>query len=277
MKLTFPWLSDDYVSDWARTVQPGAGKDRGAMVLPEVGDEVLVAFEQGDIRRPYVLGGLYNGVDTPQAGGPIDDVDGGSGAINRRSLVSRRGHRIDLLDEDGRTEGITLATGDGKLQLTLDAIGTKVTVHSDGSVTDRGQERRHRRRGAAAKLELKGGDVSITATTGRHARRRHRRGEGATRLASATSRSARAPRGQGRMIRADQRSLVRSRKEDDDATSSPRRRPDRAPGRHRAARRADRAHRRMPAATVGTPHICSFPPPRCTRRRRSSRRAARRC
>ena len=42
VKLTFPWLSDTYVSDWARTVQPGAGKDRGAMVLPEVGDEVLV-------------------------------------------------------------------------------------------------------------------------------------------------------------------------------------------------------------------------------------------
>ena len=64
VKLTFPWLSDDYVSDWARTVQPGAGKDRGGTVLPEVGDEVLVAFEQGDFRRPYVLGGLYNGVDT---------------------------------------------------------------------------------------------------------------------------------------------------------------------------------------------------------------------
>jgi phage protein D len=64
VKLTFPWLSDTYVSDWARTVQPGAGKDRGALVLPEVGDEVLVLFEQGDIRRPYVLGGLYNGVDT---------------------------------------------------------------------------------------------------------------------------------------------------------------------------------------------------------------------
>ena len=42
VKLTFPWLSDDYVSDWARTVQPGAGKDRGWQVLPEVGDEVLV-------------------------------------------------------------------------------------------------------------------------------------------------------------------------------------------------------------------------------------------
>lgn len=47
VKLTYPWLSDTYVSDWARTVQAGAGKDRGAMVIPEVGDEVLVMFEQG--------------------------------------------------------------------------------------------------------------------------------------------------------------------------------------------------------------------------------------
>ena len=107
-------------------------------MLPEVGDEVLVAFEQGDIRRPYVVGGLFNGVDTPKPG-PIDDVDGGSGAINRRSLVSRRGHRIDLLDQDGRKEGIALATGDGKLQLTLDATGSKVTLHSDGTVTIEGK------------------------------------------------------------------------------------------------------------------------------------------
>ena len=78
VKLTFPWLSDDYVSDWARTVQPGAGKDRGWPVLPEVGDEVLVAFEQGDFSRPTVLGGLYNGVDTMPSG-PADLVDGGLG------------------------------------------------------------------------------------------------------------------------------------------------------------------------------------------------------
>ena len=104
MKLKFPWLSDDYVSDWARTVQPGAGKDRGWIVLPEVGDEVLVGFEQGDFDRPFVLGGLYNGVDTMPAG-PNDLIDSGSGAINRRSLVSRRGHRIDLLDQDGQQGG----------------------------------------------------------------------------------------------------------------------------------------------------------------------------
>ena len=80
----FPWLSDDYVSDWARTVQPGAGKDRGAMVLPEVGDEVLVAFEQGDPQRPYVLGGLFNGIDTPNSKGPkLVDTDPGPSTAAR--------------------------------------------------------------------------------------------------------------------------------------------------------------------------------------------------
>jgi len=164
VKLTFPWLSDTYVSDWARTVQPGAGKDRGAMVLPEVGDEVLVGFEQGDIRRPYVLGGLYNGVDTPPTGG-VKLIDGSSGAVNRRSMVSRRGHRIDLIDEDGRTEGITLSTTGDKLQLVMDSVATKITVHSDGKVLIEGKG------GvvidsASSKLELKGGEVTITSTSG---------------------------------------------------------------------------------------------------------------
>jgi len=162
--LAFPWLSDTYVSPWARTVQAGAGKDRGAMVVPEIGDEVLVIFEQGDLRCPYVLGGLYNGIDTPNTNG-IALVDSGSGAINRRSLVSRRGHRIDLLDQDGKTEGVSLSSQDGKVSLTIDATNTKVTVHSDGTVLIEGSQ------GivvdsAGSKLELKGGDVSIKASSG---------------------------------------------------------------------------------------------------------------
>jgi phage protein D/phage baseplate assembly protein gpV len=163
-RLRYPWLDDTYVSGWARTVQAGAGKDRGALVLPEVGDEVLVVFEQGDFRRPYVLGGLYNGVDQPGSQS-IPVVDGGKGTVNRRSVVSRRGHRIDLLDDDGRAEGITLASADGKVSLELDATGTKVTVHSDGTVLIEGTQ------GitvdsASAKLELKGGQISMTATQG---------------------------------------------------------------------------------------------------------------
>jgi phage protein D/phage baseplate assembly protein gpV len=162
--LKFPWLSDDYVSAWARTVQPGAGKDRGAEIMPEVGDEVLVCFEQGDIRRPYVLGGLYNGVDTPNSDGPTL-VDSGSGAINRRSFVSRRGHRLDFLDQDGQHEGINLASQDGKVSLLLDATKTKVTVHADGTVLIEGSQ------GitidsASANLDLKGGQISIKASNG---------------------------------------------------------------------------------------------------------------
>jgi phage protein D len=164
VKLAFPWLSDDYVSDWARSVQAGAGKDRGAMIVPEVGDEVLVGFEQGDVRRPYVLGGLYNGVDTPKTGG-IDVIDSGSGAVNRRSMISRRGHRIDLLDQDGSTEGVSIESSDEKLKVVLDAVGTSVTVHSDGSVTIEGKNGVVVDAGSG-KLDLKGSQISITAQSG---------------------------------------------------------------------------------------------------------------
>jgi phage protein D/phage baseplate assembly protein gpV len=164
VKLTFPWLSDDYVSDWARTVQPGAGKDRGWLVLPEVGDEVLAVFEQGDVRRPYVLGGLYNGRDKPKQG-PVDAVDGGSGAISRRSMVSRTGHRIDLLDADGGPEGVSITSKDDKLKFVLDSTGTAVTLHSDGTVLVEAKQ------GvtidaASSSLKMTAGDISLTAKTG---------------------------------------------------------------------------------------------------------------
>ncbi|HVQ92406.1 MAG TPA: VgrG-related protein [Mycobacteriales bacterium] len=133
VKLKFPWLSDSYESDWARTVQLGAGGNRGAVLIPEVNDEVLVAFEQGDINRPYVVGGLYNGVDK-QYKGPVATVDSGSGAVNRRAFVSRTGHRLEFLEATGGPDGIQLITGDGKLKLELDKQGSKITVHSDGTV-----------------------------------------------------------------------------------------------------------------------------------------------
>ncbi|MGB5953226.1 MAG: VgrG-related protein [Ornithinimicrobium sp.] len=164
VRLSLPWLSDDFVSDWARTLQLGAGKDRGMMMLPEVGDEVLVAFEQGDFRRPYVLGGLHNGVDLPSAAGPAL-LDTGTGAVNRRSLVSRQGHRIDLLDQDGTAEGIALQTADGALALSLEGTQTKITLHSDGTVLIEGSQ------GivvdaATSALDLKGSQINLTASQG---------------------------------------------------------------------------------------------------------------
>lgn len=117
VKLKFPWLDDKYVTDWVRTVQLG-GVGGGGVFSPDVNDEVLVGFEQGSLDRPYVLGGLYNGVDTPS---PHDQslVDRRSGKVNRRSLVSRKGNRLELLDGT-RASGVRLVSGDKRLEVTLD-------------------------------------------------------------------------------------------------------------------------------------------------------------
>lgn len=139
--------------------QPGAGKERGALVVPEVGDEVLVVFEQNDPNRPYVLAGLHNGIDTADSKGP-NLIDSGSGAVNRRSFVSRNGHRIDLLDEDGKTEGVLAETGDGRLRLSLDKIGTKIEIHSDGKVLIEGTQGVVID-GADSKIELTSGEIVL--------------------------------------------------------------------------------------------------------------------
>jgi phage protein D/phage baseplate assembly protein gpV len=131
VKLKFPWLSDDYESDWARVVQLGAGDARGLQLLPEVNDEVLVAFDHGDIRRPYVVGGLYNGVDSP----PFDDaVDSGSGKVAQRGLKSRIGHTVLLDDTDG-SEKIEIQTSDGKVTVTLDQASSAITIDVDKDVS----------------------------------------------------------------------------------------------------------------------------------------------
>ncbi|MEU8758925.1 VgrG-related protein [Streptomyces sp. NPDC048659] len=119
VRLRFPWLDDTYVTDWVRTVQWG-GRGGGGVVSPEVNDEVLVGFEQGLLDSPYVLGGLYNGVDAPSPH-DVPLVDATSGRVNRRSFVSRSGHRVELLDAPAPgPSGLRLVTGDERLEVRLD-------------------------------------------------------------------------------------------------------------------------------------------------------------
>jgi phage protein D/phage baseplate assembly protein gpV len=132
VQVTMPWLNDAFTSPWARVVQTGAGPGRGTMVLPEVGDEVLVAFEHEDFATPYVLGGLYSQQHKPAAA-KADGVDA-TGVKSQRPFVSRSGHRLEYAD-DASGSGIWLKTGDGKLELAMDGAETKVTVRSDGTVT----------------------------------------------------------------------------------------------------------------------------------------------
>jgi uncharacterized protein involved in type VI secretion and phage assembly len=162
VRVTFPWLAEEYTSEWARVVQVGAGGRRGVLWPPEVGDEVLVGFEQGELDAPYVLGGLFNGTDAPPALAE-EPVDGNSGEIVARGLVGRTGHRLELVESATGANEVRLATGDGRQRLVLDAKGMKITLHGDGTVLVEGGQ------GVTVDaktgpLELKGGTVKVTST-----------------------------------------------------------------------------------------------------------------
>lgn len=164
VKVKFPWLSDSLASDWARMVQVGAGGDRGAVMLPEVNDEVLVAFDQGDWRRPYVLGGLYNGVDKPKLGSGL--IDSSSGSVKRRGIVSKNGHMLVFFD-DASKDGVALLTGDKRLKISLDKGKTTVKITSSGQIKIEGSQDVSIKAGAGltleatSKLSLKGASVEI--------------------------------------------------------------------------------------------------------------------
>ncbi|SDZ21615.1 Uncharacterized conserved protein, implicated in type VI secretion and phage assembly [Micromonospora pattaloongensis] len=161
VRLTLPWLDGAYTTGWARVVQPGAGADRGAVLLPEVGDEVLVGFTGGNLDAAYVLGGLHNGTDAPPKL-DTDPVDGGSGRIAARALVSRTGHRLELLEAGSGPDGVLLATGDRKFTLRLDRSGKQIEIVSDGKVSVRARNGISLDAGSGP-LELTGQKVTVTS------------------------------------------------------------------------------------------------------------------
>jgi uncharacterized protein involved in type VI secretion and phage assembly len=117
VKVKFPWLEDGDESYWARVATLMAGNDRGTFFLPEVEDEVLVAFDHGDINHPYVMGTLWNGVDTP----PETNENGKN---NIRKIKSRSGHEIIFDDNDEEMkEKIEIRTNAGHTIVLDDSAG----------------------------------------------------------------------------------------------------------------------------------------------------------
>jgi uncharacterized protein involved in type VI secretion and phage assembly len=119
VKVRYPWLKDDSESPWARIVSFLAGADRGAVFRPETGDEVLVLFEHGDMRFPYVIGALWNGKD----GMPSERGADGDNAV--RLIKSRSGHQIVIDDTSGAEKVIV-----------RDKAGNSVELSSGGVVID---------------------------------------------------------------------------------------------------------------------------------------------
>jgi uncharacterized protein involved in type VI secretion and phage assembly len=127
VRVKFPWLSDDDESWWARIATPMAGPGRGVYFLPEVEDEVLIGFEHGDIRFPYVLGALWNGQDAPP--GNNDD-----GKNNIRLIHSRSGHLVRLDDTDG-DEKIEIIDKTGNNSITIKSSDNSISITSQGKLT----------------------------------------------------------------------------------------------------------------------------------------------
>src|SRR3954451_19745061 len=131
VKVKFPWLADDAVSFWARVAAPGAGKDAGVTWLPSVSDEVLCAFEHGDMDHPIVLGGLWNGKDVI----PFNyDEDLDNGTVTYFGFTSRTGHKISFF-EGQNDSTIQLLTANGEVNVVLDDKNKELKVESTGKVT----------------------------------------------------------------------------------------------------------------------------------------------
>lgn len=126
VRLRFPWLSSSEESAWARVASPMAGRDRGLWTLPEVDDEVLVAFERGDPRFPYVLGALWSSKAPP----PETNEDKKNDV---RVLRSRSGHEVRLDDADGE-ESIRIVDASGRNSIVISTKDDSITLQAEGDV-----------------------------------------------------------------------------------------------------------------------------------------------
>lgn len=135
VKVKLPTMPGNEESHWARLVTPMAGDGRGIEFIPEVNDEVLIAFEHDDSHRPFVLGSLWNGKDKPPE--PSDALLSSTGKVERRIIRSRSGHTITLDDTDGK-EKISIVDKTGKNSIEIDSAnnslevkaGSKVEIHT---------------------------------------------------------------------------------------------------------------------------------------------------
>lgn len=184
VKVKFPWLADNDESWWARLATPMAGPNRGLLFLPEVNDEVLVAFEHGDMSRPYVLGALWNGSDAP----PRKNSEVvGSSKVNERVIKTRAGHLVSLddtenaekvtiktkaghelvLDDSNGSEHIQIKDKSGSNLIKIESPGDKITIQANGDVVVQAQQNVNvtAQTGHIA-VEAQTGDVTVKTSSG---------------------------------------------------------------------------------------------------------------
>jgi len=124
IQLQFPHLPGSPKSAMAPVAAALAGKNRGAFFMPEIDDEVLVSFEQGDINHPYIVGFLWNGVDTPPESDP-----------KNRVLLTPGGHTLRFEDGDKAKKVILQSSSGHKITLDDTQAGQTMTLQTNGNQT----------------------------------------------------------------------------------------------------------------------------------------------
>ncbi len=159
IRLRFPWREADDESYWARIATLMAGKEYGSYCVPEIDEEVLVAFAGGDVHKPFVIGSLWNGTNNPpQEANEENDI---------RELVSRDGHRLQF-DDDETDGGLRIETNAGHTIELADSEGGEQIEISDTSGTNRirlDAERDTVCIEATDTLELHGEKITLRGTT----------------------------------------------------------------------------------------------------------------
>lgn len=128
VQLHLPWLPG--FEPWARVALLMAGSERGTYFIPQVGDEVLIAFENGNVNDPYVIGSLWNGRDLP----PTKDR---YAPVNQRIIQTPKGHKITFDDakktiEIKHADGAKLKFESEKVELVIGS--TSITMNKDGDI-----------------------------------------------------------------------------------------------------------------------------------------------
>lgn len=170
VKIEYEWLGEKMQSNWARVARPSAGRDYGILWFPDVREEVLVAFEHGDINYPIVIGSLWNAKAKPPAA-LVDAIEGGR--FLNHALASPGGQKIVLYDKDSDA-GIQLVTKDQKVKIMLGQGSKTMELFLDGkelTITSKG-DLKLTADGAITidskkKVEIKGqSGVDISASSG---------------------------------------------------------------------------------------------------------------
>lgn len=126
VRLTLPWFDPTMKTEWCRVCNLYAGNGYGSFWHPEKNDEVLIAFLQGDMRRPIVLGGLYNGQDQPPTAR--------TSSKDEKVLRTKAGHQITLDDSQGK-EKIVVVDKTGNNSIEIDSVSNAITIKADGKLT----------------------------------------------------------------------------------------------------------------------------------------------